>query len=254
MSYLTFHVLLTVPPILILASTLPKSLKEFGGWRAQLAIPLLALIAFSYTTPWDNYLVARSVWWYGPDRVVGTIGTVPIEEYLFFLLQPFLTGLFCLHYLMRRPDGLPSGSASAWGGLLFFGMLTGLGAFLLMRQPPSGVYMGLILSWASPLLAGMWLYDGETLWSHRRALFVTVCVPTVYLWVADIIAIQSGIWTISGKYTLGWSPFGLPVEEATFFLMTNLLVVKGILLLLYGSHSALPPLAASQRKWQAERQ
>jgi hypothetical protein len=62
----------------------------------------------------------------------------------------------------------------------------------------------------------------------------------VYLWVADAAAIHLGIWTISSEFTLGLEPFGLPVEEATFFLMTNLLVVKGILLLLFGDHQAIP--------------
>jgi lycopene cyclase domain-containing protein len=99
--------------------------------------------------------------------------------------------------------------------------------------------MGLVLAWASPLLAGMWLYDGQTLWAHRRTLFIAVGIPTLYLWVGDAVAIASGIWTISPTFTLGLSPLGLPVEEATFFLMTNLLVVKGILLLVYGSHEAI---------------
>jgi len=34
-------------------------------------------------------------------RVVGTIGYVPVEEYLFFLLQPILTGLW-LYWLLPR--------------------------------------------------------------------------------------------------------------------------------------------------------
>jgi lycopene cyclase domain-containing protein len=101
------------------------------------------------------------------------------------------------------------------------------------------VYLGLILAWACPLLAGMWLYDGETLSAHRTTLIYTVAVPTLYLWGADAIAISSGIWTISGDLTVGLSVLGLPLEEATFFLMTNMLVVKGILLLLHGSHDAL---------------
>jgi lycopene cyclase domain len=69
--------------------------------RVDLAIPIVCLIAFTYTTPWDNYLVAQEVWWYGANRVVGTIGYVPVEEYMFFVLQPILTGLFLYQYLYR---------------------------------------------------------------------------------------------------------------------------------------------------------
>ena len=239
MSYLVFHLVLVLPPIVLMAVTLPASLNELGGWRARAALPLIATIALTYTTAWDNYLVAREVWWYGPDRVLATIGFVPVEEYLFFILQPILTGLFLFQYLARRTDPLPvAGAGSAWGGFFTFAAITG-GGILLLNGGPEGLYMGLVLTWACPLLAGMWLYDGETLWAHRRTLLYAVGVPTVYLWGADAIAITAGIWTISNTYTLGLAVGNLPVEEATFFLVTNLLVVKGILLLLYGSHEAL---------------
>lgn len=240
MSYLEFHLIFILPPILLMGLTLPQPLSEMGGWRAQWSVPLIALMAFSYTTPWDNYLVAREVWWYGPNRVWATVGFVPIEEYLFFVLQPVLTGLFFFQYLARWKlaprDARPR---SAWVGFLAFLALTLVGASLLASGWNRGLYMGLVLAWSAPLLAGMWLYDGKTLWAHRSTLFYTVGFPTMYLWVGDAIAIKTEIWTISSKYTLGFSPFGLPVEEATFFLMTNLLVVKGILLLLYGSHETI---------------
>jgi lycopene cyclase domain-containing protein len=251
MSYLEFHFFLILPPILILWSFLPTSLASFGGYRARVSLPLIALIAFVYTTPWDNYLVASEVWWYSPNRVIATIGAVPVEEYLFFLLQPFLTGLFCYQYLMRASPALSSKQrghgAAAWGGFVVFGMLSGLGAAALWASITSATYLALILVWACPLLAGMWLYDGETLWAHRTALFFAVGLPTLYLWVADTIAISLDIWIISERYTLGIAPFGLPIEEATFFLVTNLLVVKGILLLLYGSHGSAAPPASSTR-------
>jgi len=242
MSYLLFHALLIIPPILLLWTTLPTSLTDLGGRRAQIAIPLIAFVALSYTTAWDNYLVTREVWWYGTGRVVGTIGAVPVEEYLFFILQPILTGLFLFQYLSRVKE--PAGSGRplhAWTGFAVFIGLTGVGGGLLYTGVDGGLYMGLILSWASPLLAGMWLYDGETLWAYRRSLLYAVGIPTIYLWIADATAIASGIWTISTTYTLGVKLINLPLEEATFFLVTNLLVVQGILLLLYGSHEALRP-------------
>jgi lycopene cyclase domain-containing protein len=239
MSYLVFHLVFILPPILLMAATLPTPLDELGGWRARIALPLIALIALTYTTAWDNYLVARNVWWYGPGRVLATIGFVPIEEYMFFVLQPILTGLFLFQYLARWDGSLPNPRPrTAWGGFLLFSVLTA-GGILLLTGEQAGLYMGLVLTWASPLLAGMWLYDGETLWAHRRTLLYAVGIPTVYLWGADAIAIATGIWTISSTYTLGLAVGSLPLEEATFFLMTNLLVVKGILLLLYGSHDAL---------------
>ena len=247
MTYFTFHLVFILPAIGVLTLSLPRSLYEFGGGRARWGVPLIALVAFVYTTPWDNYLVASEVWWYSPDRILATVGAVPVEEYAFFLLQPILTGLFCFQYLMRRnrtntPTGTqPQGAWPAWIGFLFFAALTGLGAGIIANEYTSGLYLALILTWASPILAGMWLYDGETLWTHRRAISYGVGIPTLYLWVADWIAIHLDIWTISSQYTIGLTIFGLPLEEATFFLMTNLLVVQGLLLLLYASHETLSP-------------
>jgi lycopene cyclase domain-containing protein len=242
MTYLEFHLIVILPPIVLMGATLPKSMTEIGGRRARWALPVISTIAFVYTTPWDNYLVAREVWWYGPGRVLAAIGYVPIEEYLFFVLQPILTGLFLFQVLGRLTDRpLPAGGLSVWGGVLTFTALSTVGFGLLASGWPRGLYMGLVLAWASPLLAGMWLYDGETLWAYRKPMLLAVGIPTLYLWVGDAVAIASGVWTISAEYTVGVTPFGLPVEEATFFLVTNLLVVKGILLLLYGSHEAVAP-------------
>lgn len=240
MSYAVFHVLFLLPPIAILFATLPNSFRAIGGRRAQWALPIVCLVALSYTAPWDNYLVAREIWWYGPNRVLTTIGFVPVEEYLFFLLQPLLTGLFLFQYLGRvaPPQPRSRSAGHAWTGALTFAGLTLLGVGLLIHSSPNDLYLGLILSWSAPLLAGMWLYDGETLWTYREALGYTIGIPTLYLWFADAVAIRNGIWTISDQYTLGIAPLSLPVEEATFFLMTNALVVKGILLLLYGAHDS----------------
>jgi lycopene beta-cyclase len=53
--------------------------------------------------------VWRGVWGYGADRVIGTIGYVPVEEYLFFILQPLLTGLWLYLVLTgaRGPTPVP---------------------------------------------------------------------------------------------------------------------------------------------------
>lgn len=248
MTYLTFLLLFLVPPILGLLFTQPRPLAGVGNVRARVTIPLICLIAFTYTTPWDNYLVYRNVWWYGTDRVLGTIGYVPYEEYAFFLLQPILTGLFLYQLLARNAFPMkPAGAGARRAGILVFGGLSVLGAGLLLSGWERGLYMGLILAWAGPVLTGMWIYGGTLLWSFRRPLFWGTLVPTLYLWVADHTAIALGIWDISDRYSLGFDPLGLPVEEATFFLVTNLLVVQGSLLFLFGDRlrPAAPTAARS---------
>jgi len=242
MSYFAFHLIFTLPPILVLALVQQQRLARIGGRRAWLALLLIALIALVYTTPWDNYLIWRNVWHYGSDRVVGTIGYVPVEEYLFFLLQPIFTGLWLYWLLAHKGEPSPQEDSTIvrTTGTGFWVVLSIAGALMLQWDP--WVYLGLILVWAGPVLALQWVIGATHLWATRCIWLNGTLFPTLYLWLADRIAIRQGIWSISDAYTTGFHLFGLPLEEATFFLVTNLLVVQGLLLLLLlGKTQSLVP-------------
>ncbi len=237
MTYLQFLLVFLVPPILLLtlAAWAPwsSSRRPLAGThqpsdrRTLGALLLLVVVVLVWTTPWDNYLVWKGVWFYGQDRVLGTIGYVPIEEYLFFLLQPLLVGLWLLSLLRRRGQAPPVPaptwpSAAAW----FAVSLTGF--FLWLSG--TAVYLGLILAWAALPLAGQRALAGNVLSANNRLRLLAVGVPTLYFWVADAISINRGIWEIASWATVGVEVLGLPLEEALFFLLTNLLVVDGLLL------------------------
>ncbi|MDX2217087.1 MAG: lycopene cyclase domain-containing protein [Oculatellaceae cyanobacterium bins.114] len=232
MSYFAFHFIFIFPPILWLLWLQKSPLAGIGGWRARFGIPLLALVAFVYTTPWDNYLVWHDVWGYGSDRVVGTIGYVPIEEYLFFVLQCVLTGLW-LYWLLKRTPEVPQSIAPSGFriGLPALGVGISAAGFLMLRSP-STLYLGLVLAWAVPIVTLQWAIGAGVLWRMRRIWLLSTLPPTVYLWVADRVAIGNEIWHISETYTTGIQILGLPIEEATFFLVTNLLITQGLLLFL----------------------
>ena len=97
-SYGHFLLIFLVLPILGLAFVLRRSLSV----RYVRTVLTMAAIAFVYTTPWDNAIIALGVWSYDPALVWGIVfGWVPLEEYLFFLLQPLLSGLIVLALLAR---------------------------------------------------------------------------------------------------------------------------------------------------------
>lgn len=232
MTYLEFHLLFILPPIAALAFAQRRRLFAPAHRRLPGFLAAIAGIAFVYTVPWDNYLVWRGVWQYGSDRVLGVVGYVPVEEYLFFLLQPLLTGLWFYWLRYERgvsADGFPSGAAR-WAGTALYAGLSLAGILTLFTT--RGQYAGLILAWSGPVLAGQWAYAGARIWAARRLFARAVAVPTLYLWLADWFAIRRGIWHISETFTTGLHLFGLPIEEALFFLVTNLLVVQGLLLFL----------------------
>jgi lycopene cyclase domain-containing protein len=242
MTYFLFLVVFIVPAILLAGLLTPRALPGVPVPLQVRYLGLICLLAFVYTTPWDNYLVYRGIWWYGPDRVWGTIGYVPYEEYLFFILQPILTGTLYLRMLARStPSEAIAPSVRLWGALLLGGFSV-LGGVLLVTGRPGTLYLGLILTWACPVLAILWAYAGAQVRRHGRAFAATLFISTAYLWVIDRTAIGLGIWAISGAYSVGWNPFGLPVEEAIFFLLTNVLVLLGLSLFLFGHGAATEPV------------
>lgn len=209
-------------------------------WRSRtvsLTILVQAVIAVLYTTPWDNYLVATRVWWYNPGLVTGfVIGYVPIEEYTFFVLQTVLTASWLFLLVRHRP---------LWGREItnsvssLRGWVTGVLALiwlafvvmLIVRWQP-GRYLALLMVWALPPLMLQTGFGADILVRSWRYLLLTVVPMTLYLAVADKLAISSGTWTISPEQSLNVFVLGtLPVEELIFFFMTNLLVAVGVTLI-----------------------
>lgn len=231
MTYLQFHLVFILPPLLVLALASRPHLRRLGA-RALPSLPAVVLLALLYTTPWDSELIRRGVWGYGPERVIGTIGLIPIEEYLFFILQPLLAGLW-FYRLAPAPsdDPPPAAPGVRWGGTAVYAALALWGWMLLRRE--EGTYLGMILAWAAPVLAAQWALTAGRIAAAPRAFALGVAVPTLYLWVADAIAIHLGIWRISETQTLGIKFGPLPLEEAAFFLATTLLCVQGLTLFLH---------------------
>lgn len=245
MTYAQFHVAFTLPWLVLLGYAAVRARAVGrpiagdmgrGDRFAVLALLVHVVIAFAYTTPWDNYLVYREVWGYPAGRVLATIGYVPVEEYAFFVIQTLGTGLF-LFALARgfgpqdHHDPGRAGVRVRVVGTLVLLALAALG--VLAMSTDRGLYLGLITAWALPVIALQWAFGGDLLARRARFVALGVTIPTLYLWVADRLAIGWNIWWISPEHTIGWRPFGLPVEEALFFVVTNVLIVFGLTLALH---------------------
>jgi lycopene cyclase domain-containing protein len=228
MTYLQFLLIfLGIPLFMVLLgyrkSKLPHK-KEF-----RFGIMLLIFLAVTYTTPWDNYLVKTGVWIYGEDRIIGTIGYVPIEEYCFFVLQTILSGLICFLLqkqipLIKKNQKIKLNKIVMIGYAFFFFV----GVVCLYFEKTR--YLGLILSWAMPVILLQWTFGGNYLLTNSKLFLLSTFIPTFYLWIADGLAISWGIWSISEVFTIGVNLGSLPLEEAVFFLVTNLMVSQGVIL------------------------
>lgn len=256
MTYFGFLAVFLGIPLLILGliawrderrgRTLPSVL---ATWSPYAVIALHCLVALIYTTPWDNYLVATRVWWYHPELVTGVvIGWVPIEEYTFFILQPILTGLWLL-FLARRlsppPAAIttPNAAGQRWGGLAILAALWSVSLVILFTGSQPLTYLALLMAWALPPLMLQVGFGGDILWHYRKLILLTLVPATVYLCVADAIAIESGTWTINPQQSVNFFIGGLPFEEIVFFLMTNVMISVGITLALARQSQERAPAA-----------
>jgi lycopene cyclase domain-containing protein len=239
MTYFGFLLWFLVLPIVILLGLYGLDRRRGGGYVPGLgryplrALVLLVLIAVVYTTPWDNYLVAKGVWGYPPERVVGVVlGYVPLEEYTFFVLQTVMTGLWVLWLARRLPGRANTPRRSSLPLLLgVLGVIWFMSVGLLAWGVRRAFYLSLILVWALPPVMLQVAFGEDILRRHGRLVALGLGVPTLYLWAADTYAIRNGIWAIHPLYTLGLHlPGGLPVEEAVFFLATNILITFGLVL------------------------
>jgi lycopene cyclase domain-containing protein len=214
-------------------ATLPPNLNNLPAW---LAVGAHVIIALAYTTPWDNYLVANRVWWYNPELVTGyVIGWVPLEEYIFFALQSLLTGLWLTliaRYLPHR-EGTVLRRHLRWLTTGVAGLIWAGAVVTLLGRWESGIYLALELAWALPPIILQLMYGADILWRHQTLVLPGILLPTLYLSLADAVAIGYGTWTINPGQSTGVLLGGrLPVEEFIFFLLTNTLLVFGITLLL----------------------
>ena len=105
-----------------------------------------------------------------------------------------------------------------------------LGGGLLIWKEGEGLYLGLILAWAGPFVLLLWTLAYQFLVGlPLTSTLVPLALPTLYLWLVDTLALRRGTWTIESGTKFGvhlWD--GLEIEEAVFFLVTNTLIIFGL--------------------------
>jgi len=91
-TYAQFLLVFLLPPILVLAVVLRRHVRRPQG----IALALVCLLAFAYTTPWDNYAAYKRLWTFDSKFVLGPpfwFGYLPLEEYLFYFGEAVLVCL-----------------------------------------------------------------------------------------------------------------------------------------------------------------
>lgn len=94
-------------------------------------------------------------------------------------------------------------------------------------------YLFLILIWAGPIILIQWLVGGDMLLKRWKVLIPGILLPTLYLTAVDSAALRSQTWAINPTQSLNiFLPLiNVPLEEGVFFLVTNTLIVQGLILM-----------------------
>jgi len=228
------HLKYTIPPAVALTLFYRPLLNRTDLYK----IAFLVTIAFVSTLPWDSYLVRRKIWTYPPDAIIGpTLLSVPVEELFFFVIQTYNTTL--LYLILNKPIFHPSYLSTAtsrkssglqWNaGQAILTASVMLGGGLIWRGN-EGTYLGLIIAWAGPFALLLWSLSSQFLIAlPLSSTMLPIAIPTIYFWLVDTLALKRGTWVIESGTKLGihlWD--GLEIEEAFFFLATNVLIVFGL--------------------------
>ncbi len=102
MTYAQFLLLFLVAPIVLLALLLRRHLRRRHG----LACALVCLLAFVYTSPWDNHAAKTKLWTFDPTFAPPShfVLYLPWEEYAFYFAQGILMCLLVVALARRlRP-------------------------------------------------------------------------------------------------------------------------------------------------------
>lgn len=228
------HLKYTIPPAIFLAVIYGPLCTRLDLYR----IAFLITIAVLATIPWDSYLIRTGVWSYPSNVVLGpTLLDIPIEEVFFFVIQTFNTTLLylivnkpLLHpiYLVKEEAG-DKWKAFKTVGQLALALVFKRG-FDYVRDGGRFMYLGLILVWAVPFLFLLWSLAYQFLIRlPSTTKLLPIALPTLYLWIVDTLAMRRGTWVIETGTKTGWTLWpGLEIEEALFFLLTNCLIVFGL--------------------------
>jgi len=168
-------------------------------------------------------------------------GWVPIEEYTFFILQPIMVGLWLVLWarifsLTTQPSlskGVKARSERnwLWGPVSIACVLWLISVVMLISGWQPGTYLGLELAWALPPIILQLAFGGDILRRHWKLTLTGILPPALYLSAMDALAIGWGTWTIDPSQSTGVLLSGvLPLEEFVFFLLTNVLVTFGLVL------------------------
>lgn len=230
LTYMEVIVYYTLPPTIFLYFLLRPLTGSFDKFR-HISICVLMLI---YTAPWINYTMHRHSLKYHKDTVITTVDELPIERYIFFIMQMIFTSLWtslCSRWTFSALY-LKSTNRIQFH-LIRYSVITLMVAAMYFgwKHSISGnktFYLGSMVWWFLLAAIILWRFSGPYIWKRYKEYLASIFLPSIYFCYVDLIAMRNGHWQINKATSLGVFPIcnDLPLEEIAFIFLTNSLVVQ----------------------------
>lgn len=224
MTYIEFLLIFTVIPIIILLFLLRKNLDAvYLKW-----LLVVSVIAFTATSGWDNYAVYSGIWHFPEDKTLSIkLFYVPVEEYMFFFLQTFTTGLVQFIFIKKYFNGSQKYFSFLLAAVLIFQTNE------ITKLPFDNFnYLFHLFSWGGFFILIQIIAGRKKIPKYISAIIIPSVIMTIYFSIADSISIGQGIWDFDPLQTTGIRIFNIPLEEILFFLVTNILITEAMILFL----------------------
>ncbi|XP_015369177.1 PREDICTED: bifunctional lycopene cyclase/phytoene synthase-like isoform X2 [Diuraphis noxia] len=229
LTYIDVHFIYTLPVVAVLALITWPFISRLELFK----IGFICTMAFLYTTPWDNYIIFHNAWMYKPKNILAVIGYVPVEEYMFFVIQTIMTSLWALVCTRWSPAcfsfnfNKTSYTMIRWIPILVLALTT-IQGYNIATPGKDTFYLGCIMWWSCPVIMFLWYGAGNYFVKKSTSTTIAIIVPTLYLCWVDRIALKDDVWHINEKTSLNiFVADDLPFEECLFFLITNVIIVLG---------------------------
>lgn len=249
MSYLMLLLIFLVTPTVLILVCVARRAAHEAELRRTLSVALpvlisLVLLSAVYAAPWDKWMIDRGVFVYSPAKVAAWAYGIPVEDFLLFALQSLFVGLWSLYLLGRFSSSTIPLARVRLITLAVTGVMVAATVISLSGSSHT-MYAASILIWFGPLLLVQLIAGAGALLAQWRMWLAAIVPTTLWLWVAEIVAIRHSIWWIDPVHSVTWRPGGLPLEDLVIFLVGNLLVANTIFFV------ADPAMRARARGWLA---
>jgi lycopene cyclase domain-containing protein len=231
MNYFGFHLVFNLPVLAVLGFLAKKN--GFGG-SDGIAMLCVLLVSVVFAAFWDTHAIRSGIWSFPKGKVSARIGVIPVEEYLFFIVQS-VQAVLLVHVFERMfgpmaPPRFTGAGPITTVAAVLIALFSILAAHRSSHRFGAGTrfhYAYHLASWFVPMLLLQWLLAWQLLLPHILPILASTALLSFYLSVADVAAIQERIWVLDEKQITGHKILGvLAWEEVAFFVIANLVLTQ----------------------------